>query len=37
MNEKDVAYKEKFLAFAVKIAKLKEYLNTMKHEYNMAD
>ena len=37
MNEKDKKYKEKFLAFAVRMVKLKNYLNEQKHEYNMAD
>ena len=37
MNEKDRAYKEKFLAFAVRMVKLKNYLNEQKHEYNIAD
>ena len=37
MNEKDRIYKEKFLAFAIKMVKLKNYLNSEKHEYNIAD
>ena len=36
-NEKDQIYKEKFMAFAIRIVKLKNYLNTEKHEYNIAD
>ena len=37
VNEKDKKYKEKFLAFAVRMVKLKNYLNEQKHEYNIAD
>ncbi len=37
MNEKDKIYKEKMLKFAVRVVKLKNYLNEQKHEYNMAD
>ncbi len=37
MNEKDQLYKEKFLAFAIRMVKLKNYLNEQKHEYNIAD
>ena len=37
MNEKDQIYKEKFMAFAVRMVKLKNYLNEQKHEYNIAD
>ena len=37
MNEKDKIYKEKFMAFAIRMVKLKNYLNEQKHEYNMAD
>lgn len=37
MNEKDKIYKDKLLKFAVRIVKLKNYLNTQKHEYNIAD
>ena len=37
MNEKDQLYKEKFMAFAIRIVKLKNYLNEQKHEYNIAD
>ena len=37
MNEKDQIYKEKFMAFAIRIVKLKNYLNEQKHEYNIAD
>lgn len=37
MNEKDQIYKEKFMAFAIRIVKLKNYLNNEKHEYNIAD
>ena len=37
MNEKDQLYKEKFMAFAIWMVKLKNYLNEQKHEYNIAD
>ena len=37
MNEKDRVYKDKLLKFAVRIVKLKNYLNEQKHEYNIAD
>lgn len=37
MNEKDKIYKEKFMAFAIQMVKLKNYLNEQKHEYNIAD
>lgn len=37
MNEKDRAYKAKFMAFAIRMVKLKNYLNEQKHEYNIAD
>ena len=37
MNEKDKIYKEKILKFAVRIVKLKNYLNEQKREYNIAD
>lgn len=37
MNEKDRIYREKFMAFAIRMVKLKNYLNEQKHEYNMAD
>ncbi len=36
MNKED-QYKQKFLDFAVKMVKLKNYLNEQKHEYNIAD
>ena len=36
-NEKDKLYKEKFMAFAIRMVKLKNYLNEQKHEYNIAD
>jgi len=35
--KKDDAYNKKFLAFAIRIVKLKNYLNEQKHEYNIAD
>lgn len=37
MNSKDQIYKEKFLTFAIRMVKLKNYLNEQKHEYNIAD
>ena len=37
MNEKDKIYKEKFMAFAIRVMKLKNFLNEQKHEYNIAD
>ena len=37
MNSKDQIYKEKFMAFAIQMVKLKKYLNEQKHEYNIAD
>lgn len=35
--KKDEAYNKKFMAFAIRMVKLKNYLNEQKHEYNMAD
>lgn len=37
MNEKDRAYKEKFMKFAIRMVNLKKYLNEQKREFNMAD
>ena len=37
MNPQDQIYKEKFMAFAIRMVKLKNYLNEQKHEYNIAD
>ncbi len=37
MNAKDEAYKTKFMAFAVRIVKLKDYLNKQKHEHSISD
>jgi four helix bundle protein len=37
MNPKDQTYKSKFMAFAIRMVKLKNYLNEQKHEYNIAD
>ena len=37
MNSKDSTYKSKFMAFAIRMVKLKNYLNEQKHEYNIAD
>ena len=37
MNEKDKIYREKFMAFAIRMVKLKNYLNEQKHEYNISD
>ena len=34
---KDEQYKKKFLDFAVRMVRLKNYLNEQKHEYNIAD
>ena len=36
-NPKDQIYKQKFMAFAIRMVKLKNYLNEQKHEYNIAD
>lgn len=36
-EDKDKIYKEKFLAFANRVVKLKKYLNQQKHEYSIAD
>ena len=35
--KKDEQYRKKFLDFAVRMVKLKNYLNEQKHEYNIAD
>lgn len=35
--KKDDAYNKKFLAFAIRMVRLKNYLNEQKHEYNIAD
>ena len=37
MTPQDQIYKEKFMAFAIRMVKLKNYLNEQKHEYNIAD
>lgn len=37
MNEKDRAYKEKFMQFAIRMVNLKKYLNEQKREFNMSD
>lgn len=37
MMKKDDAYNKKFLAFAIRMVRLKNYLNEQKHEYNIAD
>jgi four helix bundle protein len=37
MSEKDKIYRQKFMHFAVRMVKLKNYLNAEKHEYNIAD
>ena len=37
MMKKDYAYNKKFLAFAIRMVRLKNYLNEQKHEYNIAD
>ena len=36
MNNNDI-HKQKFLDFAVRMVRLKNYLNSEKHEYNIAD
>ena len=36
-NEKDNIYKQKFMAVAIRMVILKNYLNEQKHEYNIAD
>lgn len=35
--KKDDAYNKKFMAFAIRMVELKNYLNKQKHEYNIAD
>ena len=35
--KKEDAYNKKFMAFAIRMVKLKNYLNEQKHEYNIAD
>ena len=37
MENKDEQYKKKYLDFAVRMVRLKEYLNKEKKEYNIAD
>lgn len=37
MTEKDILYREKFMNFAIRCVNLKNYLNTEKHEYSIAD
>ena len=37
MNEKEQAYREKLMQFAIRIVQLKNYLNEQKHEYSIAD
>ena len=37
MNSKDQTYKQKFMDFAIRMVKLKNYLNEQKHEYNNSD
>lgn len=36
-DDKDKIYKEKFLSFAARMVKLKNFLNDQKHEYIIAD
>ena len=36
-EDKDKVYKEKFLAFANRMVRLKKYLNQQKHEFSIAD
>lgn len=37
MNEVDIKYRQKFMDFAIRVVQLKNYLNQVKHEYNMSD
>lgn len=37
MNDKDLQYRDKLLSFAIRMVKLKQYLNEQKHEFNIAD
>lgn len=37
MNSQEQAYRDKLMQFAIRIVKLKNYLNEQKHEYNIAD
>ena len=37
MNEKEQAYRDKLMQFAIRVVKLKNYLNEQKHEYSIAD
>ena len=37
MKEKDAKYRDKLMQFAIRIVKLKNYLNEQMHEYNIAD
>jgi four helix bundle protein len=37
MNVKDAKYRDKLMQFAIRIVKLKNYLNEQMHEYNIAD
>lgn len=34
---KDKIYRDKFMHFAIRMVKLRNYLNTEKHEYNIAE
>lgn len=37
MTASDAEYKKRFMDFAIRMVKLKNYLNEQKHEYNIAD
>ena len=37
MDERDIKYRDKLMCFAIRMVKLKNYLNEQKHEYNIAD
>lgn len=37
MNVKDAKYRDKLMQFAIRMVKLKNYLNEQMHEYNIAD
>lgn len=37
MTEKDRLYREKFMSFAIRCVKLKNYLNSEKHEFSIAE
>ena len=37
INVKDAKYRDKLMQFAIRMVKLKNYLNEQMHEYNIAD